>query len=176
MKLSTTISVFAFAVALTGGAYAADLGVYVPAPEPAPMFDWNGFYAGLGVTGGAWWNGADVTQGSIDGIVGVNVTTEQFLFGIEGQLSGYADNASTTGWLARGSVRAGYLVTNEALLYVALSGLHFDGGANYAGVGGGVEFVVTDNMTIDLEGTYYPWTDNGTWQAATASVSALWHF
>lgn len=173
MRPSRTLGVFVFAAALTGSAMGADLAV----TAPAPTFDWNGFYAGLGVTGSTWWNGGpSVMQGSIDGIVGVNVTSDQFLFGVEGQLSGYVDDTSTRGWIAKGEVRAGYLATENALIYAALEALHFDAGANYAGVGAGLEFAATDNMSVDIEGTYYPWTDNGAWRSAQVSGSLLWHF
>lgn len=171
MRFGLTIGVAAFAAALTGGAYAADMSSYA-----GSTFDWTGFYAGLGVTGGAFTTGpAPSSFASLDAIAGVNVTSGQFLFGAEGQVSWFHDFTFGNGWDAKGEVRAGYLAAENALLYLSVAGVHFDGGANYGGIGGGVEFVATDNITIDVEGNYYPWSNNG-YRMATVSASVLWHF
>lgn len=171
MKFGLTVGVVAFAAAFTGGAYAADMA--------APMavgFDWTGFYAGVGITGGAFTTGPTPSNfASVDAIAGANITNDLLLFGVEGQVSWYHDFTFGSDWYAKGEVRAGYLATDTALLYLSGSGVHFSGGANYGGFGGGVEFAAMDNMTIDIEGNYYPWSNNA-YRLATVSASVLWHF
>ncbi len=170
MRLRLTVGAIAFSAALAGVACAADMSM------PAPAFDWDGFYAGLGITGGAFTTGPTPSNyAALDAIAGFNITSDRLLFGAEGQVSGYRDFTFGNGWLVKGEMRAGYLASDEALLYSSLAGVHFSGGANYVGIGGGGEFAATDNMSIDVEAIYYPWSNNA-YRMITASGSLLWHF
>lgn len=172
MRLGRTAASLAFTALLAGGAYAADMGY----STPTAAFDWTGFYAGLGITGGAFTTGPTPSNfAALDAIAGVNIMAGQMVLGAEGQLSGYNDFTFGTDWMAKGEIRAGFLASDQVLIYAALAGAHFGGGANYGGIGGGAEFVATDNMTIDIEGVYYPWSNNA-YNLATASASVLWHF
>jgi len=171
MKLRSIIAGIAAGAMLSTGALAADYSTY-----SAATFDWDGFYAGLGITGGAFMTGpAPSNYASIDGIAGVNMTSGAALFGVEGQLSGVNDFTNGWMWSAKGEFRAGYLAAPEALIYGAVAAKAYSGGARYIGLGAGVEFVAVDNMTFDIEGVYYPWSNNA-YDSAEISASALWHF
>ncbi len=78
--------------ALGSSAFAADMPLKAPpAPPPAPIFSWTGFYIG-GELGGAWSNG-HVT----DSLFGLNVSTNR------------------TGWLGGGVVGYNYQINNFVL-------------------------------------------------------------
>jgi outer membrane immunogenic protein len=101
----------ASAVALTGSAFAADLGAPPPPPPyipPPPVFTWTGVYAGIQI-GGAWgsgslgnFNGFDPFTGAFinssiggtpsgvigGGHVGAQVQINQWIFGVEGTVDG----------------------------------------------------------------------------------------
>lgn len=168
----------ASAIALmTGVAYAADPVMY---PEPAPVvangsFDWDGFYAGLGITGASFSNGGpSETVGFLDLIVGGNITYDNFLFGAEAWFGGYRDSVDT-GTGIGAEARAGYLVSDEVLVYTGVGMYRFDGGGQYTTVGLGTEFAVSDDVTIDLEYKYWGWS-NTSFTAHSFGASALWHF
>jgi outer membrane immunogenic protein len=164
---------------LTTGALAHTPAPAPAAPAPAPTynsagFDWDGFYMGLGLTGIAF-NPGGSTMGAIDIIAGVNVTTGNVLFGGEGWVGGYADSLGFTGVEAGIAGRLGYLVAPEVLIYLSAGGQFFDAGAQYGTVGGGVEFAVSDNVSIDVEYKYWGWSNNG-FTGNSIGASANWGF
>ena len=136
------LSLIASAIAVTscaGSAFAADLpSRYAPAPyyDPAPIFTWTGFYAGvngqLGV--GSFTNGGSQVFGSPFGglggaTVGYNYQSGQLLIGGEadaefGSISGHgnfgrATNAyGTINGLGTLRARAGYIFNQHLLFYV----------------------------------------------------------
>lgn len=175
MRLVRTLGALAVATALSTTAQAADLGTPDPAMAYAsPAFDWTGFYAGLGVTGGMF-NPSGNTVGSIGVVAGANVQVDSFVLGAEAMFGFYRVSTGSQGWIVNGEVRAGYLLADEVLLYAALAGKGYSAGARYAGIGAGVEFAVTDDISVDFEAVYYPWSNNASTQFDVAA-SVLWHF
>ncbi len=170
-KLLLTI---AASTLMVSGAIAADPIITVePAYIPQSYsFDWDGFYAGLGVTG--IMPSAGTNFGSLDLIAGANFTNGDMLFGLEGW-GNYTGDGVTTAWGGGLEARIGYLATPEALLYASAGGQFYDTGVSYGTLGGGVEFAVTDDLSLDLEYKY--WLRSGsTTTAHSIGVSALWHF
>ncbi len=98
LKRSLIGGVAAFGLLAGGAAFAADMPTYTPPAAPAPMapvgfYDWTGVYAGI-VGGYAWGDYNDALGGSVDGdgaliggTLGANWQVDQFVFGIEGDLS-----------------------------------------------------------------------------------------
>ena len=174
-KLLLSIAVSAL---LTTGALAHS-PVVAPEPmAPAPTynsagFDWGGFYMGLGISGSAlvvdnttsdddttsddalraFNNNTAFKTGYLDLIVGVNMTVDSLLFGLEGWISGFSGDWSN-GFGAGAQARLGVLVSPEVLLYLAGGGFT-DTVDQYGTVGGGVEFAVTGNVSLDLEYKYW---------------------
>jgi len=118
----------AAAVALSTGAFAADLPSRAPPPvyvPPAPIFTWTGVYVG-GQIGYGWgqnnvsfgdnfgdYNAFNYTsQGVIGGAhIGYNLQLSQFVIGLEGDVDGTSLGKSYSGPLAFGSsfVGSGFL-------------------------------------------------------------------
>ncbi len=163
----------AAAALLSSGALAADLNVVVPETYATTAFDWDGFYMGLGVTGGQWSNTEGF--GLFDVIAGVNVTAGDVLFGAEAWVGGYATSFGFTGLEGGVAGRLGYLVTPDALMYLSGGGQFFDAGGQYGTIGAGVEFAVTDNVSLDLEYKYWGVSNTG-FTAHSIGASANWHF
>ncbi|MBN8987511.1 MAG: porin family protein [Rhizobiales bacterium] len=157
MNKSKLIASLAFTAALgaAGAASAADLAArpYTKAPYIDPIFNWAGFYVG-GHVGGAWtneqWiNTANTTPfGDLSpgqgfrqrgsgffggGQIGYNWQASNYVFGLEGTLSGLGNRGTVlnnlfgaglddrfswrTDWMATITGRAGYAVNNN-LFYV----------------------------------------------------------
>jgi outer membrane immunogenic protein len=184
------------AALMVGGAQAADL-IIPTTPQPiyeAAGFEWEGLYAGLRA-GGQWVGtndygnipaGASITQGVVGAAVGVNfIPVDPFLLGLE--VTGdyvWGNNLATGEFFA--NLRAGAVVTDSVLVY-ALGGVGVQTGPNGAGstglyqLGGGVEFAVTDAITVrgevvgqgDFNNTGA--TDNF-FESAKATVGVFYHF
>ena len=164
---------------LTTGALA-----HTPAPapvEPAPTynstgFDWDGFYMGLGVTG-LTFPSVGQNGGMIDVIAGVNMTSGDFLFGAEAWVGGYSLGPALSGVVGGAEARVGYLVSPEALVYLSGGGYAFDMGSTFGTLGGGVEFAVSDNVSVDLEYKYWGWSNvPGVAVGHTVGASLNWGF
>jgi opacity protein-like surface antigen len=169
MKLSKTLGALLLATGLTTGAQAADYS----APY-SPSFDWEGFYAGVGVSG-AFYN-TNRRFAEVDGILGVNfMAAADWLLGAE-VFAGLARNdLNATSGVVGGEVRAGYLVAPEALMYVSGGGVHyFNGATTFGTVGGGVEFAVASDISLDLE--YKFQFNGGGVNGHQVGASVLWHF
>jgi outer membrane immunogenic protein len=170
--IATTALVLVLGVTGALAADAPDLIVDDEAIEVAT--DWNGLYIGAGVTGGT---APSVPENFFQGdlIIGGNVQSDMFLFGAEAWLGGFVSNLAQDIDVGA-AARAGFLVTPEALVYGSLGVQHFIiGGATYAQFGGGVEFLVSDGLSIDLEGKY--WSSlNGGPDVYSGSASLNWHF
>jgi opacity protein-like surface antigen len=139
-------------------------------------FDWNGVYVGVGVSVGAYTDGIFSDNNAfLDVIIGANATNGDFLIGGEVWVGGYNNIGFSTGFGAGAEVRAGALVGDGALIYAGLGGYGFDAGAQYATVGLGVEFVVGDNATIDLEYKYWQGL-NTTYTGSSLGASLNWYF
>ncbi|WIJ23686.1 outer membrane protein [Devosia sp. RR2S18] len=173
----------AAATLLVGGAQAADL--IIPT-TPMPIyeeagFSWDGMYAGI--RAGGIFNDGDDTDGVIGGVVGVNfAAADAFLVGAE--VSGdyiWTDGEEDYGQFLA-SLRAGAVVTDAALIYaiggVGVNVADGDSDAIYQ-LGGGVEFLVTENVSVrgevvglgDFDGG-----DDDFFESAKATVGVFYHF
>ncbi|GGA51924.1 outer membrane protein [Pelagibacterium lentulum] len=170
-----------------GGAFAAD-AIGMPPPPPAaeiPVFDqpsgfdWNGFYAG-GRVGGLNQVDGD-THWTLGGQVGVNAAFDIFVLGAELGIDAVFDEDETYAYgeiLARG----GIIVTNELLAYAAVGyGSDFDatnGPGDHILAGGGLEFAMTDDVTV--RGQYlYGWdqtNDATSTDVHKFTIGANFHF
>lgn len=177
MKKTVCVLTMASALLLTGTIQAADViyPVYdLPVAPAAGGFDWDGFYAGVGVSGSVWGGGARSIGGSAT--VGANATFDSFLVGIEGSAHyGYSNATDDWGYVLGLEGRAGYLVTPEVLVYLSGGAAYLDPAPSdwYTAAGGGVEFAVTDQMSVDVQYRYL-WASGSS--ANSVGVSALWHF
>lgn len=190
---SLTLGVAAAAL-LSSGAMAADL--FIPT-TPAPIyeaagFSWDGLYAGI--EAGGLFNSDNsftnlqtgVTQGVIGGIVGANfIVADPILIGLELQ-GDYVFGSDADAGLFLALARVGAVVTDQVLIYAAGGvGVTTRSGTSdgvYA-LGGGVEFAVTENVSIrgevlglgDFSSTNAVGTDNF-FESAKATVGVFYHF
>ena len=171
----------AAAALLVGGAQAADL-IIPTTPQPiyeAAGFNWEGLYAGVRA-GGQFTSGT--TSGVIGAAVGVNfLPADPFLIGAE-VTGDYVFNDVTSSGEFFANLRAGAVVTDSALIY-ALAGVGVATNNNTSvGVyqlGGGVEFAVTDSVSIRGELVGQGDFDGGNddfFEAAKATVGVFYHF
>jgi outer membrane immunogenic protein len=157
MSLFKKVALSALATTLTmGTAFAADL-ITVPTSTPVEVpvheeagFDWSGFYAGVYGVG---------QNGSVSGMqyglgvqAGVNAQFDFYLLGAEVAVHGLTGGVGNTSY---GQIlgRAGLVVTDDVLVYAA-GGYGLDLGAPEEDdllVGGGVEFAVTENVSLEAE-------------------------
>jgi outer membrane immunogenic protein len=166
---------------------AADL--FIPTtPEPiyeSAGFSWDGLYAGV-EAGGLFNGGAGSdTRGLVGGVVGVNFTVaDPIVLGVELQ-GDYVFESDVGGddaglFLALGHV--GAVVTDQVLVYAAggFGAVSQAGTSNgvYA-LGAGVDFAVTDNVSIRGEvlglGNFDDANDDF-FDAAKATVGVFYHF
>jgi outer membrane immunogenic protein len=174
----------AAAALLSSGAMAADL--FIPTtPEPiyeSAGFSWDGLYAG--VEAGGFFNDTDDTRGLIGAVVGVNFTvSDPIVLGVELQGDYIFENDAGTDaglFLALGHV--GAVVTDQVLVYAAggFGSTSQSGVSNgvYA-LGAGVDFAVTDNVSIRGEVLGLGAFDDGNddfFDGAKATVGVFYHF
>jgi outer membrane immunogenic protein len=157
MSLFKMFALAAVAATLpTGGAMAADI-ITVPTSTPVTMpvaegmaFDWNGFYAGV-YTGGQFSQvGGD--QVGLGITAGVNAQFGFYLLGAEVAVHGLTGGVGETSY---GQIlgRAGLVVTDDVVVYAA-GGYGIDLGEPAEDdvlVGGGVEFAVTDSVSVNAQ-------------------------
>lgn len=146
----------AFALlALPSAALAAD-AISVPidstgrsVPLTDTTTDWSGFYAGIfGVAQRSDNNGG---QAGLGVSVGVNAQIDFVLVGAEVSLQGLAGDAVET---AYGEVigRTGLVLNDDILLYAAAGyGWDLAGGESDMLAGGGVEFAVNDQLSLNAQ-------------------------
>jgi outer membrane immunogenic protein len=159
-------------IALAGAAEASDLYTAVPSTPgwaPATGSDFEGFY--FGVQKGWWWT-ADAF--SFNKVAGVNfVLGDNFLVGAE-VMGGVVTDFSDIEWEAYLRGRAGVLLDDQLLLYKVVEVGNVGGDAVW-GLGGGIEFMASDNMSIRGEVRGLGEWGNP-WSEAVASIGFLWHF
>jgi outer membrane immunogenic protein len=139
-----------------GSAVAADAIGYPTSvsPEPVPVydnagFDWTGFYAGVYGTAQDYNNNWEYGLG-VD--LGANYQFDFFLLGGEVAFSGLGNGTTGRGY-GQALARGGVVVTDEMLIYAAGGyGGDFSSGDRHWLAGGGLEYAVTDN--ISLRGQY----------------------
>ena len=199
---SLTLGVAAAAL-LSSTAMAADL--FVPA-TPAPIyesagFSWDGLYAGIEVGGlfnsnaagaaggGVGWGPVGLNQGVVGGIVGVNFTVaDPIIVGIELQGDYVFGQSGFDAGLFLALARVGAVVTDQVMVYAAGGvGAHSNnvGSTGVYALGGGVEFAVTDNVSVRGEilglgdfGSGAPGQGAGDqfFDSAKATVGVFYHF
>jgi outer membrane immunogenic protein len=163
-------------VAVTAPALAADMAArpYTKAPAytPAPIYDWTGFYIGGHVGGAFRGNSNNVLGGSSDGTFmgGVQAGYDyqfapSWVFGVEANYS-FLDTRSSFANRGLGSVtgRLGY-TWGPSMLYVKggyawadsrfTNGFSGNGGRDGYTVGGGLEYLFTQNWSGKIEYQYY---------------------
>ncbi|MGD9784779.1 MAG: outer membrane protein [Hyphomicrobiaceae bacterium] len=173
----------AVALAAATSASAADLGGYRPAPppveeyaEPARLFAWRGFYAGL--SGGYTWSDNDpviVNGGAASGALsaidpdgwllggqlGYNAQFGNIVLGIEADLHGGDVGDSTTGLIQPAGVPA---AASSELNWLSTirgrAGLAYDRWLFY--VTGGVAFADMDYALVSAAGTSITGSDTAT--------------
>ncbi len=166
------------------GAFPA-LAADPPGPVPtftSSSFDWTGFYAGLHI--GYGWGDVDIAGGAInvdvDGIlgggqIGYNWQTDQWVWGIEGDISAAGMDGATGAvtadeeWIATIRGRVGY--TWDQWLLFASAGVAFTGVEAAAGgiaddnthtgwtAGAGIEYGFNQNWTMRAEYLYIDFDD-----------------
>lgn len=187
---SLTLGVAAAAL-MAGGAQAADL-IIPTTPQPiyeAAGFNWEGLYAGVrlggqftGTTGYATSTNS-TTYGVVGGAVGVNfIPMDPVLLGLEvtGDYN-WTNATSSSEFFA--NLRVGAVVTDNAMIY-ALGGVGvYSSGGTSEGVyqlGGGVEFAVTDAVTVRGElvgqGDFSNTAGDTFFESAKATVGVFYHF
>ncbi len=146
MKFKRTLAAAAIVLGSAVAANAADIPMAPPAPPPppppAPSFDWSGPYVGAygGYVFGVGWiqTGAQA---------GYNFDMGGFVAGIEGQLGAVWTLPGLIGE-ANVNARAG-VVLGDALLYgEAGVGVLFPGFVPTWNAGGGIEFAVTNDISL----------------------------
>ena len=187
------------AALMVGGAQAADLIIpTTPQPiyQPSAGFDWEGLYIGARLGGQFVGNNpgnyANVTQNTTYGVigaaVGVNfIPVDPILLGVE-VTADYNWNTgagivSSSEFFA--NLRVGAVVTDRALVY-ALAGVGINNPSNGAAsegvyqLGGGVEFAVTDAVTVRGElvgqGDFSAVGADTFFESAKATVGVFYHF
>lgn len=157
-------------LALTGAARAAD---FLPDPiYNSPMFNFEGFYAG--VTGG----GATLPGPGIVGTVGVAAganfsLSEAILAGLEFQGEGMFNGAGWVGWNGLLLAHVGGFLTQDLMIYGAAGGGLINSVGSYA-FGAGIEAPLMNQISVrgEVLGT-------GAWGAgpsgAKATVGLLFH-
>ncbi len=139
-------------VAALGAAQAADPISYPLSTDVAmpvydsPGYDWSGFYAG--VFGAAQTSAANGTQFGGGVALGVNAQFDFVLVGAEVAVLGITGPADNI--YVQGTGRAGVLVTDELAIFAAAGyGVNpVTPVENHVLVGGGLEYAVTDNVSL----------------------------
>lgn len=149
------------AAMLTGGAGAAEASDLITVPVQSadgavPLtdtrFDWSGFYAGVyGVVQSSELRGTEVGAGVE---AGVNAQFDFFLVGGEVALQGLTSDTLDTAY-GKVTGRGGVLITPDLLAYASAGyGLELTGtGESDFLAGGGVEFAVNDDLSLNAEYT-----------------------
>ncbi|HVV40016.1 MAG TPA: outer membrane protein [Nitrobacter sp.] len=190
MKKILLATVALVALGATAPTLAADLAArpYTKAPAyvpPTPIYNWTGFYIG-GHVGGAFPGGDNLVGGSDDGqfMGGVQAGYDyqfapNWVMGLEANYS-FLDTNSSIANRGLGSVtgRLGY-TWGPALLYVKggygwadsrfTNGFTGDAGRDGYTVGGGLEYMFTQNWSGKIEYQYY---DFGTTTYLTPALVA----
>ncbi|WEJ60323.1 hypothetical protein [Devosia sp. FJ2-5-3] len=183
----------AAAALMVGGASAADL-IIPTTPQPiyqAAGFDWEGLYAGARIGGQFVGTSApgfanqinNTTYGVVGAAVGVNfIPVDPILVGVEVTGDYLWGNNVTSSSEFFANLRVGAVVTDAALVY-AIGGVGVSSTNNTStGVfqlGGGVEFAVTDAVTVrgELVGQGNLNNNGGDFfKAAKATVGVFYHF
>lgn len=170
--------------ALTGGAYAADAITYptTASPEPVPVyenagFDWNRFYAGISAHAQDYDGDTTDWEYGLGVQAGVNAQFDFYLLGGEVSLSGLT-NGDTDRTYGQVLARGGLVVTDETVIYAA-GGYGVDLSAateEHWLAGGGVEFAVTDDVSLRAQYLHGFGTTDGAADMNQVSFGVNYHF
>jgi outer membrane immunogenic protein len=83
-KLISGFAGAVFSFAASGLAFAADIATKAPAPSPAPVYNWTGWYAGVNVGASFGRVKTDFNTGDVHGVSNVNGLTHFVIPGISG--------------------------------------------------------------------------------------------
>lgn len=139
--------------------------------QPPPMSDpvvsgWDGFYAGL--TGALWFQGT--VYPGVGVRVGGNYTSGDFLIGLQSDLRYYPTSGNLGLELA---ARGGVILNDTAVVYGKLGVGGLSNGSRYIPIGVGVEFKVSDSVSVDLSADYLAGSG---FSATQVGASLNWHF
>ena len=183
ITLGLTTAILASASAVSDAADAVRSPAYRPLPPPIPFYNWTGFYAGAHL--GVGWSDSDGggSSGFLGGgQVGYNYQINQWVLGLEADISGTTQNSGSAtvtgggtvltgsgsgfGWVSTLAPRFGYAV-DRWLVYGKFGGAwaHASGTTNIA-----VNGVVVNTISVDSTvsgwvlgvGTEYALRDNWT--------------
>jgi outer membrane immunogenic protein len=177
-------------VAMSTAAQATDLYTAVE-PAPATMdyddgFDWQGIYVGAFAGVFHLPQGLGFGDVAVGKVVGVNLELgEHFLLGVEGRGFANLNAGGFNYWTVEGVGRAGIVLAEDWLVYAAGGAAYseFGGGAWLleSVIGGGVEYAVSDDLSVRGEVTHRECVDGfgvaclvGGTNLITGAV--LWHF
>lgn len=120
--------------------------IAVPVAEGDSSFDWDGFY--VGVYGVGQLSAVNDAQAGLGVALGVNARFDYVLVGGEVAVQGLTGPAGTSAYV-EGLARIGVAATDDVVLF-ATAGLGADFGASEldALVGGGIEFAVSDDLSL----------------------------
>lgn len=182
MSLCRSIAVGGvLALAFAGTAQAADtISVptssrqnALPVSDTDTGFDWSGFYAGIFGSGQKEASGTGYGLGAV---AGMNSQINFYLVGAEVAVEGLGGDSQNNAY-AQVVGRGGIVVTDQVLLYGAAGyGSNFSAPTdNHMLLGGGVEFAVSDN--VSLRGQYlYGRPLNGNDSVQQVTLGANFHF
>jgi opacity protein-like surface antigen len=173
-SIKLALASVAAALAMGTSVMAADLVMEEVAVDDVMTENWTGFYVGGQVLGTAFQGPFPSNSVDLGVVVGANVQLDQVVLGAEGRVAYYIDDTFPPGFVAGASVRAGYLVSEDVLLYGSAGYDRFSPGALYSNLGLGVEFNVTESLSVDLEAKRW-WQVFGPYTANTLSASLNWH-
>jgi len=168
-------------VAAIPGARAADAITVPIADSPMPVYnqpnyDWTGFYAGI--YGVGEWTATPTSQYGVGLMLGYNQQLDYFVLGAEGDVQTTWNSAGTQFIYGQGLVRAGLVVTDQLVAYVAGGvGSDFAAAPQVHGlVGAGLEYAVSDEFSVRAQYLYGIPLNAGTTGKHQATVGVMYHF
>jgi outer membrane immunogenic protein len=176
-----TLAAPAFAAALALGAGTA-LAADFPADEfmgdgivaDDSGFDWDGFF--VTVYGAYVFSDSFASSTGVGVSIGGNMTDGSFLYGGTATFGALFGGEADGQYNAQGVVRAGYLVTDDLLIY-GLAGLGWETyhDAIYIPTGVGAEFAFADNLSLRLQYQANYITAEDVW-SGSLSAGLSWYF
>ncbi|WP_417308487.1 outer membrane protein [Devosia sp.] len=165
LALLTTV---AFA-GVGSAAYAADLIIDTPAPvmmDYSAGHSWDGPYIGL------YFSGQTDSIYSLGANLGVNaMIDENLLVGVEGDVAWLSDDS----WQGQVHGKLGFAA--DSIAFYGLLGLGYNSDTEaYAPIGVGVEFAMTEELSLKAEYQYQYDFSSSADDAHVAKVGLNWHF
>ncbi|RUT32694.1 porin family protein [Arsenicitalea aurantiaca] len=169
------------ALATSAGVQAANIGLpvassayEVPVHDAAAPFDWSGFYAGVyGVVG----TSSESDEASFGAGVALGANAQYDFVLVGGEVAFHGLTGDTDATYLQALLRGGVLVTDTLGVYAAAGyGIDLGEGAdNDLLLGGGLEFAVTDSVSLNAQ--YLRQFDTGDAPAADqVTFGARFHF